>query len=103
MDLTEKFLPSEKLLEKYEDIILDNEGNSILVLTNLRIFLGNKFHVWDIHCKNIDYLKRGFVQRFSRWWLLLFTPLSLIFVSNLILFLIFVALSIASQYIKTDA
>ena len=103
MDLTHKFLPSEKLLKKYEDIILDSKGDSILVLTNLRIFLGNKFHVWDVPCKNVDYMKRGFVPRFSRWWLLLFTPLSLIFIGNLIFFLIFVTLSIASQYIKTDA
>tara|TARA_B100000686_G_scaffold123097_1_gene130390 strand:+ start:2844 stop:4517 length:1674 start_codon:yes stop_codon:yes gene_type:complete len=103
VDLTDKFLPSEKLLKKYEDIILDNKGDSILVLTNLRIFLGNKFHLWDVPCKNVDYLKRGFVPRFSRWWLLLFTPLSLIFIGNLIFFLIFVLLSIASQYIKTEA
>ena len=103
MDLTEKFLPSEKLLKKYENIILDNKGDSILVLTNLRIFVGNKFNVWDVPCKNVDYLKRGFVPRFSQWWLLLFIPLSLIFISKLILFAIFVLLSIASQYIKVDA
>jgi len=103
VDLTEKFLPSEKLLKKYENIILDNKGDSILVLTNLRIFVGNKFNVWDVPCKNVDYLKRGFVPRFSQWWLLLFIPLSLIFISKLVLFATFVLLSIASQYIKVDA
>jgi len=103
VDLADKFLPSEKLLKKYDNVILDNKGDSIIVLTNLRIFLGNKFQVWDVPCENVDYLKRGFVRRFSRWWLLLFTPLSLISIGNLIPFLIFVLLSIASQYIKADA
>ncbi|SVB15802.1 uncharacterized protein METZ01_LOCUS168656, partial [marine metagenome] len=103
VDLTEKFLPSEKLLKKYENITLDNRGDSILVLTNLRIFVGNKFNLWDIPCKNIDYLERGFVPRFSPWWQLLFIPLSLIFIGNLVFFALFMLLSIARQYIKVDA
>ena len=103
MDLTEKFLPSEKLLKKYENITLDNRGDSILVLTNLRVFVGNKFNLWDIPCKNIDYLERGFVPRFSPWWQLLFIPLSLIFIGNLVFFALFMLLSIARQYIKVDA
>ncbi|PBO81189.1 MAG: hypothetical protein COC13_03740 [Methanobacteriota archaeon] len=80
MDLTEKFLPSEKLLKKYENITVDNKRNGSLFLTNLRVFVGNQFNLWDIPCENIDYLERGFVPRFSAWWQLLFIPLSLIFV-----------------------
>ena len=103
MDLTEKFLPSEKLLKKYENITVDNKRNGSLFLTNLRVFVGNQFNLWDIPCENIDYLKRGFVPRFSAWWQLLFIPLSLIFISNLVLFFLFVLLSVARQYITVSA
>lgn len=103
MDLTEKFLPSEKLLKKYENISLGNRGNSVLAISNIRVFIGNKFSVWDIPCKNIDYLERGFVPRFSPWWQLLLIPLTLIFISKLFLFAFFMLLSIARQYIKVDA
>ncbi len=103
MDLTEKFLPSEKLLKKYENITVDNKRNGSLFLTNLRVFVGNQFNLWDIPCENIDYLERGFVPRFSAWWQLLFIPLSLIFISNLVLFFLFVLLSVARQYIKVNA
>ena len=103
MDLTEKFLPSEKLLKKYENITVDNKRNGSLFLTNLRVFVGNQFNLWDIPCENIDYLERGFVPRFSAWWQLLFIPLSLIFISNLVLFFLFVLLSVARQYIKINA
>ena len=103
MDLTEKFLPSEKLLKKYENISLGNIGNSVLAITNIRVFIGNKFSVWDIPCKNIDYLERGFVPRFSPWWQLLLIPLTLIFISKIFLFAFFMLLSIARQYIKVDA
>ena len=103
MDLTEKFLPSEKLLKKYENITVDHKRNGSLFLTNLRVFVGNQFNLWDIPCENIDYLERGFVPRFSAWWQLLFIPLSLIFISNLVLFFLFVLLSVARQYIKVNA
>ena len=103
MNLTEKFLPSEKLLKKYENITVDNKRNGRLFLTNLRVFVGNQFNLWDIPCENIDYLKRGFVPRFSAWWQLLFIPLSLIFISNLVLFFLFVLLSVARQYITVSA
>jgi len=103
VDLTEKFLPSEKLLKKYENITVDNKRNGSLFLTNLRVFVGNQFNLWDIPCENIDYLERGFVPRFSAWWQLLFIPLSLIFISNLVLFFLFVLLSVARQYIKVNA
>ena len=103
MNLTEKFLPSEKLLKKYENITVDNKRNGSLFLTNLRVFVGNQFNLWDIPCENIDYLKRGFVPRFSAWWQLLFIPLSLIFISNLVLFFLFVLLSVARQYITVSA
>ena len=103
MDLTEKFLPSEKLLKKYENITVDNKRNGSLFLTNLRVFVGNQFNLWDIPCENIDYLERGFVPRFSAWWQLLFIPLSLIFIGNLVLFFLFVLLSVARQYIKVNA
>ena len=103
MDLTEKFLPSEKLLKKYENITVDHKRNGSLFLTNLRVFVGNQFTLWDIPCENIDYLERGFVPRFSAWWQLLFIPLSLIFIGNLVLFFLFVLLSVARQYIKVNA
>ena len=103
MDLTEKFLPSEKLLKKYENITVDHKRNGSLFLTNLRVFFGNQFNLWDIPCENIDYLERGFVPRFSAWWQLLFIPLSLIFIGNLVLFFLFVLLSVARQYIKVNA
>lgn len=103
MDLTEKFLPSEKLLKKYENITVDHKRNGSLFLTNLRVFVGNQFNLWDIPCENIDYLERGFVPRFSAWWQLLFIPLSLIFIGNLVLFFLFVLLSVARQYIKVNA
>ena len=103
MNLTEKFLPSEKLLKKYENITVDNKRNGSLFLTNLRVFVGNQFNLWDIPCENIDYLKRGLVPRFSAWWQLLFIPLSLIFISNLVLFFLFVLLSVARQYITVSA
>ena len=103
MDLTEKFLPSEKLLKKYENITVDHKRNGSLFLTNLRVFVGNQFNLWDIPCENIDYLERGFVPRFSAWWQLLFIPLSLIFIGNLVLFSLFVLLSVARQYIKVNA
>ena len=103
MDLTEKFLPSEKLLKKYENITVDHKRNGSLFLTNLRVFIGNQFNLWDIPCENIDYLERGFVPRFSAWWQLLFIPLSLIFIGNLVLFFLFVLLSVARQYIKVNA
>ena len=103
MDLTEKFLPSEKLLKKYENITVDHKRNGSLFLTNLRVFVGDQFNLWDIPCGNIDYLERGFVPRFSVWWQLLFIPLSLIFIGNLVLFFLFVLLSVARQYIKVNA
>jgi len=103
VDLTEKFLPSEKLLKKYENITVDHKRNGSLFLTNLRVFVGNQFNLWDIPCENIDYLERGFVPRFSAWWQLLFIPLSLIFIGNLVLFFLFVLLSVARQYIKVNA
>jgi len=103
VDLTEKFLPSEKLLKKYENITVDHKRNGSLFLTNLRVFVGNQFNLWDIPCENIDYLERGFVPRFSAWWQLLFIPLSLIFIGNLVLFSLFVLLSVARQYIKVNA
>ena len=103
MDLTEKFLPSEKLLKKYENITVDHKRNGSLFLTNLRVFVGNQFNLWDIPCENIDYLERGFVPRFSAWWQLLFIPLSLIFIGNLVLFFLFVLLAVARQYIKVSA
>jgi len=103
VDLTEKFLPSEKLLRKYENITVDHKRNGSLFLTNLRVFVGNQFNLWDIPCENIDYLERGFVPRFSAWWQLLFIPLSLIFIGNLVLFFLFVLLSVARQYIKVSS
>ncbi len=103
MDLTEKFLPSEKLLKKYEDITVDHKRKGSLFLTNFRVFIGNQFNLWDIPCENIDYLERGFVPKFSVWWQLLFIPLSLIFIGNLVLFFLFVILSVARQYITVNA
>ncbi len=104
MDLTEKFLPSEKLLKKYENVTVDRKSGGDVFLTNLRVFVSNKFHLLDIPCENIDYLERGFVPRFSGWWNLLFVPMSIIFMfESPALFLLFALLSVARQYLKVDA
>ena len=48
MDLTEKFLPNEKFLKKYDDLTVNRKAGYSIAITNLRIFISNKNEVWDI-------------------------------------------------------
>ena len=58
MDLTEKFLPNEKFLKKYDDLTVNRKAGYSIAITNLRIFISNKNEVWDIYSDKIDYLGR---------------------------------------------
>ena len=103
MDLTEKFLPNEKFLKKYDDLTVNRKAGYSIAITNLRVFISNKNEVWDIYSDKIDYLGRLFTPMFSWWWQLIFIPISLMtldgtkWVSAL-----FILLSIARQQIKIE-
>ncbi len=103
MDITDKFLPNEKFLKKYDEVTVDRKSGFSIVVTNLRIFIANKYELWDIQTDKIDYLGRAFIPRFSWWWQLFFVPLAMITVSQPIWFGIFLLLSIARQFIRIEA
>ncbi|RZD35197.1 MAG: hypothetical protein CXT75_08440 [Methanobacteriota archaeon] len=68
MDITDKFLPNEKFLKKYDHITIDGKTGFSVVVTNLRIFMANKYEMWDIQTDKIDYLGRAFVPRYDYGW-----------------------------------
>ena len=103
MDITDKFLPNEKFLKKYDNITIDGKAGFSVVVTNLRIFMANKYEMWDIQTDKIDYLGRAFVPRFAWWWQVLFIPMAMIMVGNPALFGLFMLLSVARQYIRIEA
>ena len=103
MDITDKFLPNEKFLTKYDEVIVDRRSGFSIVVTNLRIFIANKYELWDIQTDKIDYLGRAFIPRFAWWWQFLFIPLAMISVSNPLFFGMFVLLSIARQFVRVEA
>ena len=103
MDITDRFLPSEKFLKKYEDIIIDGKTGFSIVVTNLRLFISNKYELWDIQTDKIEYLGRSFIPKFAWWWQLLFIPLAMVTVSNPMFFGVFLLLSVARQYIRVEA
>ena len=103
MDITEQFLPSEKFLKKYEDIVIDGKSGFSIVVTNLRLFISNKYELWDIQTDKIEYLGRSFIPKFAWWWQLLFIPLAMVTVSNPLFFGVFLLLSVARQYIRVEA
>ena len=95
MDITDKFLPNEKFLTKYDKVTVDRRSGFSIVVTNLRIFIANKYELWDIQTDKIDYLGRAFIPRFAWWWQFLFIPLAMISVSNPLFFGIFIGLLFA--------
>ena len=103
MDITDKFLPNEKFLTKYDEVTVDRRSGFSIVVTNLRIFIANKYELWDIQTDKIDYLGRAFIPRFAWWWQFLFIPLAMISVSNPLFFGIFILLSVARQFIRVEA
>lgn len=103
MDITDKFLPNEKFLKKYDDITIDGKSGFSVVVTNLRIFMANKYEMWDIQTDKIDYLGRAFIPRFAWWWQVIFIPMAMIMVGNPALFALFMFLSVARQYIRIEA
>jgi len=103
VDITDKFLPNEKFLKKYDDITIDGKSGFSIVVTNLRIFMANKYEMWDIQTDKIDYLGRAFIPRFAWWWQVLFIPMAMIMVGNPALFGLFMFLSVARQYIRIEA
>lgn len=106
MDLTEKFLPNEKLIKDYTQITINKKSQSSLFITNLRIFIiQHNGQFWEIMCKNIDHFERTFVNKFSWWWQLILMPIALIALinSNILLFGIISMLSMARQYIKLES
>ena len=54
MDITDKFLPNEKFLTKYDEVTVDRRSGFSIVVTNLRIFIANKYELWDIQTDKID-------------------------------------------------
>ena len=103
MDITDKFLPNEKFLKKYDDITIDGKSGFSVVVTNLRIFMANKYEIWDIQTDKIDYLGRAFIPRFAWWWQIIFIPMAMIMVGNPALFGLFMLLSVARQYLRIEA
>ena len=103
MDITDKFLPNEKFLTKYDGVTVDRRSGFSIVITNLRIFIANKYELWDIQTDKIDYLGRAFIPRFAWWWQFLFIPLAMISVSNPLFFGMFILLSVARQFIRVEA
>ena len=103
MDITEQFLPSEKFLSQYDDITVDGKTGFSVVVTDLRLFISNKYEIWDIQTDKIDYLGRAFIPKFAWWWQLFFIPLAMISVSNPLFFGLFMLLSVARQYIRVEA
>ena len=103
VDLTEKFLPNEKFLKKYEDLTVNRRTGYSIAITNLRIFISNKNEVWDIYSDKIDYLGRLFTPMFSWWWQLIFIPMSLMMLDgSKWIAAIFMLLSIARQQIRIE-
>ena len=106
MELSERFLPNEKLIKEYTNLSVNNNSNGSLFITNLRLFIvQNDNQFWDLRCENIDYLERTFIHRFSSWWQLLLLPISLVALTNgnFVLFVITSILSMARQYIKIES
>ena len=103
VDLTEKFLPNEKFLKKYEDLTINRRTGYSIAITNLRIFISNKNEVWDIYSDKVDYLGRLFTPMFSWWWQLIFIPMSLMMLDgSKWIAAIFMLLSIARQQIRIE-
>jgi len=48
VDITEQFLPSEKFLSKHDDLTVDGKTGFSIVVTDLRLFISNKYEIWDI-------------------------------------------------------
>jgi len=103
VDITEQFLPSEKFLSKHDELTVDGKTGFSIVVTDLRLFISNKYEIWDIQTDKIDYLGRSFIPKFAWWWQLLFIPLAMISVSNPLFFGLFMLLSVARQYIRVEA
>lgn len=105
MNLSEKFLPNEKLINEYTKIKINQKSNSSLFITNFRLFIiQNSNHFWDLKCENIDHLERTFIHRFSWWWQLILIPISLLALvnGNIIFFGLASLLLMARQYIKVE-
>ena len=105
MNLSEKFLPNEKLINEYTEIKINQKSNSSLFITNFRLFIiQNSNHFWDLKCENIDHLERTFIHRFSWWWQLILIPISLLALvnGNIIFFGLASLLLMARQYIKVE-
>jgi len=105
VNLSEKFLPNEKLINEYTEIKINQKSNSSLFITNFRLFIiQNSNHFWDLKCENIDHLERTFIHRFSWWWQLILIPISLLALvnGNIIFFGLASLLLMARQYIKVE-
>ena len=103
VDLREQLLPSEKLLNQYDNILVENQKGNIY-LTNLRLFLSTKKNLWNFNTKDIAYMGRMNNPRFSWVWQLpiSFMLLYSIFSGMTLIFLICMILSAARQYLKID-
>ena len=103
MDLREQLLPSEKLLNEYKNLLIENKKGT-LYLTNLRIFLSTKNNLWNFNTEDILYMGRMNNPRFSWIWQVLISIMMLFSIASgkTLLFLIFMILSAARQYLKID-
>ena len=103
MDLREQLLPSEKLLNEYKNLLIENKKGT-LYLTNLRIFLSTKNNLWNFNTEDILYMGRMNNPRFSWIWQVLISIMMLFSITSgkTLLFLIFMILSAARQYLKID-
>ena len=103
MDLREQLLPSEKLLNEYNNLLIENKKGT-LYLTNLRLFLSTKKDLWNFNTKDIVYMGRMNNPRFSWMWQILISIVILFSIASgkTLLFLICIILSTARQYLKID-
>jgi len=103
MDLREQLLPSEKLLNEYNNLLIENKKGTVY-LTNLRLFLSTKKDLWNFNTKDIIYMGRMNNPRFSWMWQILISIVILFSIASgkTLLFLICIILSTARQYLKID-
>tara|TARA_B100001250_G_C19805018_1_gene792872 strand:- start:825 stop:2504 length:1680 start_codon:yes stop_codon:yes gene_type:complete len=103
MDLREQFLPSEKLLNEYDNLLIENKKGTIY-LTNFRLFLSTKKDLWNFNTKDIIYMGRMNNPRFSWMWQILISAMILFSITSgkTLLFLICIILSATRQYLKID-
>ncbi len=103
VDLREQLLPSEKLINEYRNLFIENKKGT-LYLTNLRLFLSTKKDLWNFNTEDIIYMGRMNKARFSWMWQIILSIIILFSITSgkTLLFLICIILSAARQYLKID-